>query len=135
MDYMTERVNVCVYTHIHIISFVYLWIKNRMLQHLFYHFRSPWGIVTFGTFIFPVKRWFFNSLKQVEEAFSSMFTLWQLYIGGNKWECVWTCTENQKLITFLTSAQSKCTCSREFLFPVQIITHIQISKRPKASCH
>lgn len=84
MDYMTNRVNLCVYTRTHIISFVYLWIKNRMLQHLFYHFRSPWGIVTFGTFIFPVKRWFLNCLKQVEEIFSRMFTLWQLYIGEGK---------------------------------------------------
>lgn len=73
MDYMTNRVNLCVYTHKHVISFVYLWIKNRTLQHLFYHFQLPWGIVTFGTFIFPFKRWFFNSLKQVEEIFSRMF--------------------------------------------------------------
>lgn len=134
MDYMTNRVNLCIYTCTHIISFVYLWIKNRMLKHLFYHFQSPWGIVTFGTFIFPVKRWFLNCLKQVEEIFSRRFTLWQLYIGEGKGEHVWTCTESQKLITFLSSAQSDIQAEK-ISFHGGANNNIQISKGPQASCH
>lgn len=121
MDYMTNRMNLCVYTRAHIISFVYLWIKNRMLQHLFYHFWSPWGIVTFGTFIFPVKRWFLNCLKQVEEIFSRMFTVWQLYIGEGKGERVWTGTESQEFITFLSSVQSNIQAEKKNHSTVELI--------------